>query len=168
MTKPGRYKIADTLLIGSDTTIRCAPGVTFVKSDEGKKFSHILLNRGALTRTYDKNITFENVNVLHNGNRPFLEVVTPVDSVTLINCDLNQTNLAFVPWSTDMLGPMAVTMLGCRFRATGDYTLFRGGITGKRVMVKTAQSQWFSPGFHARFDGPCDWKAESDLPGLKK
>ena len=44
-----------------------------------------------------KNITFENVNVLHSGNRPFLEVVTPVDSVTFINCDLNQTNLAFVP-----------------------------------------------------------------------
>ena len=37
VTKPGRYRIADTLLIGSDTTIRCAPGVVFVKSDEGKK-----------------------------------------------------------------------------------------------------------------------------------
>ena len=419
VTKPGRYKIADTLLIGSDTTVRCAPGVVFVKSDEGKKFSHILLNRGALTRTYDrnivlegftlevngmdldtwmvyglrgqvaffyvkdlkitrfrcpdlgtcqfcihvctfedlliedviidgmkdgihlgrgrrftirdcrfktgddpvalnghdyaesnpemgwiedglvenchelydprikvgffcrilagawtdwregmevqqsdtvvsngrmyrfrmsdrasgktfvskvrpthetgtrllddgcewtmtqtdvcytagcrnlvfrdiwieqprvafcihydkdvwsrsyypgaevpvqKNITFENVNVLHNGTRPFLEVVTPVDSVTFINCDLNLTNLAFVPWSTDMVGPMAVTMLGCRFRAKGDYTLFKGGIAGKPVTVKTAQSQWFSPDFRARFDGPCDWRSESDLPGLK-
>ena len=32
VTKPGRYKIADRLLIGSDTTVRCAPAT---KSREG-------------------------------------------------------------------------------------------------------------------------------------
>lgn len=115
-----------------------------------------------------KNISFENVNVLHDGAYPFFSVVTPVDSVTMVNCDLNKTNLEFVPWSTDMVGPMAVTMLGCRFRAKGDYTFFKGGIPGKPVTIKTAQSQWFEPDFRAKFDGPCEWQTESDLPGLRR
>ena len=63
---------------------------------------------------------------------------------------------------------MAVTMIGCRFRAKGDYTLFKGGIPGKPVTIKTAQSQWFEPDFRAKFDGPCQWQAESDLPGLRR
>ena len=65
--RPGDYKIASTVLIGDDTTLDCGAGVRFVKSLEGKKFSHVILNRGALTKTWNRNIVIRGLEIVVNG-----------------------------------------------------------------------------------------------------
>lgn len=67
VTKPGDYKIADTVFIGDDTSLICANGVRFVKSDEGKKFAHVILNKGALTKTWNSHITIRGLHIVVNG-----------------------------------------------------------------------------------------------------
>lgn len=65
--KPGTYKIAGTAFIGSNTSLICSPGVIFQKVNERGVFSHILLNKGALTKTWDKHIRVEGLQVSVNG-----------------------------------------------------------------------------------------------------
>lgn len=66
--KPGRYRLSGTVFIGSDTRLECAPGVVLVKvADEEGPFSHVILNRGALTKTWDRNITVAGLEIAVNG-----------------------------------------------------------------------------------------------------
>ena len=64
---PGDYRIANTVFIGDNTTLDCATGVRFVKSDEGKRFAHVLLNKGALTKTWNHNIVVRGLEIVVNG-----------------------------------------------------------------------------------------------------
>ena len=61
LTEPGIYRIAATVLIKSDTRLIFGHGVRLQKVDEAGPFCHVLLNRGALTRTFDERITIENL-----------------------------------------------------------------------------------------------------------
>ena len=65
--RPGRYRISGTVFIGSNTTLACAPGVVFVKTDEEGKFSHVICNKGARTKTYDENIEIHGLEIAVNG-----------------------------------------------------------------------------------------------------
>lgn len=114
-----------------------------------------------------KNIVFDNVNVLHGARKPILAIETPVDSVTFQNCDINKCCL-WITTGEGPVGPTKISLLGCRFRAEGDYMLAGGGPAGKEVLLKTAGSQHWAPDFKARVDGPAHWTVDSDLPGLRK
>lgn len=67
VNRPGRYKIADTVFIGDNTSLVCGAGVVFVKSDEGKKFAQVILNKGALTKTWNSNIEITGLDISVNG-----------------------------------------------------------------------------------------------------
>lgn len=66
INEPGVYKVAGTVYIGSDTTLRFENGVVIQKVDEEGGFMHILLNKGALSGTCDENIRIENIHVVVN------------------------------------------------------------------------------------------------------
>lgn len=57
--KPGVYRVSGTLFLDSDTDLRFGEGVVLqrARNDAGVAATHVLLNRGALTRTYDENIS---------------------------------------------------------------------------------------------------------------
>lgn len=114
-----------------------------------------------------KNITFDNVNVLHNAKKAVLAIETPVDSVTFQNCDFNKSCI-WIATGGRSVGPTKISLLGCRFRAEGDYMLAGGGYEGKDVLLKTSCSQYWTEDFKARVDGPSRWIVDSDLPGLRK
>ena len=61
---PGVYDLNDTVLLDSDTRLVCAPGVVFRKV---APYCNVLTNRGALTKTYNENITLEGLEVSVNG-----------------------------------------------------------------------------------------------------
>ncbi len=65
--KPGRYRIAHTVFIGDNTSLTCGNGVVFVKTNEGKAFSHLILNKGALTKTWNRNIEISGLEISVNG-----------------------------------------------------------------------------------------------------
>lgn len=65
--EPGEYKIAGSVYVGSYTTLKFANGVYLKKVDEVGKFTHVLLNKGALTKKYDEHIRIENLHVIVNN-----------------------------------------------------------------------------------------------------
>lgn len=67
VSQPGTYKIAGTVFIGSHTSIIFGHNVFLKKSDEQGPFSHVLLNKGALTKTYDEHISVEGLSIIVNG-----------------------------------------------------------------------------------------------------
>lgn len=72
VSKPGTYKFAETVYIGSNTTLDFGNGVFIKKVDEKRVFFHIILNKGALTKTYDENIVIKGLKIIVNGiDKPF-------------------------------------------------------------------------------------------------
>ena len=67
ITRPGIYRVAGTSFIGSDTAVHFAPGVYLKKEAEAGPFSHVILNKGARTRTYDQNITIDGLQIIVNN-----------------------------------------------------------------------------------------------------
>lgn len=67
VSHPGIYKVAGTLYIGSNTTLEFGNGVIIQKVDEKGTFAHVILNKGALTRTYDEHIALRGMNLSVNG-----------------------------------------------------------------------------------------------------
>jgi hypothetical protein len=67
ISRPGTYKLAGTVFIGSHTALVCGANVALMKVDEQGPFSHVLLNKGALTKTYDEHIAVTGLNVIVNG-----------------------------------------------------------------------------------------------------
>ena len=65
--RPGIYKISGTVYLGSDTTLEFGNGVFLKKTDESGPFMHVLLNKGALTKTYDEHIAVEGLQIIVNG-----------------------------------------------------------------------------------------------------
>jgi hypothetical protein len=67
VSKPGTYKIAGTVYLGSYTTLRFGNDVVLQKVDEQGLFTHVFLNKGALNKTYDENIVIEGLQISVNG-----------------------------------------------------------------------------------------------------
>ncbi|MCF7687410.1 MAG: hypothetical protein K9N01_03820 [Cephaloticoccus sp.] len=67
VTVPGCYRIAGTVYLGSHTALKFGHGVTLQKVDEAGPFTHVLLNKGALTKTYDEHILVEGLSLQVNG-----------------------------------------------------------------------------------------------------
>ncbi|WP_068609431.1 glycoside hydrolase family protein [Paenibacillus swuensis] len=67
VSKPGTYKLARTVYMGSYTTLIFGNDTRVQKEDEEGSFSHVILNKGALTKTYDQHISIENLHILVNG-----------------------------------------------------------------------------------------------------
>tara|TARA_Y100001972_G_scaffold129031_1_gene193563 strand:+ start:1053 stop:2483 length:1431 start_codon:yes stop_codon:yes gene_type:complete len=67
VSKPGVYKIAKTIYIGSNTTLEFGNGVVLKKVDENGLFTHVLLNKGAPQKKYDENIVISGLSIMVNG-----------------------------------------------------------------------------------------------------
>ena len=67
VSQPGVYKVAGTTFIGSNTTLDFGKGVILQKVDEVGLFTHVLLNKGALTRTWDEHITVKGLQISVNN-----------------------------------------------------------------------------------------------------
>lgn len=65
--KPGTYEISDCILIGDNTSIICANGVYFRRNNSETETSYVFANKGAYTRTYNKNIKLLGVKIICNG-----------------------------------------------------------------------------------------------------
>jgi hypothetical protein len=72
VSKPGTYKVSGTAYIGDNTSLVFGAGVVLEKSNENGRFTHVFLNKGAMSRTYNQNITIAGLDLRVNGvDRPF-------------------------------------------------------------------------------------------------
>ncbi|MCX5642115.1 MAG: hypothetical protein NTY10_02585 [Candidatus Omnitrophica bacterium] len=62
--KPGVYDLNNTVFLDSNTKLICAPGVIFRKV---APYCNVLINRGALTKEYNENITIDGLEISVNG-----------------------------------------------------------------------------------------------------
>ena len=67
VSQPGTYKMAGTVYIGSKTSLIFGNNIFLKKVNEQGVFSHVIVNKGAVTRTYDENITVEGLQIIVNG-----------------------------------------------------------------------------------------------------
>ncbi|WP_157687386.1 glycoside hydrolase family protein [Pedobacter psychrophilus] len=65
--KPGTYKLAGTVYIGDSTSLIFGDGVVIKKVAENGIFCQVILNKGALTKTYNKHISIIGMNLMVNG-----------------------------------------------------------------------------------------------------
>ena len=73
--KSGTYKLAGTVYIGSNTTLDFGDNVLIKKVNEKGTFTHVILNKGALTKKYDEHISIKGLNIIVNGqDKPFSDV----------------------------------------------------------------------------------------------
>jgi len=67
VSKPGVYEVAGTVYVGANTSLNFGNGVFLKKVWDQGPFSHVLLNKGALTKTYDEHISVEGLQIIVNG-----------------------------------------------------------------------------------------------------
>jgi hypothetical protein len=67
VSQPGTYKVAAPIYVGSHTHLTFGKGVFLKKVDEQGLFAQVLINRGALTKVHDENITVEGLHIIVNG-----------------------------------------------------------------------------------------------------
>jgi hypothetical protein len=66
ITQPGVYKLAGTVYVGSHTSLEFGNNVVVEKVNEIGSFTHVLLNKGALTKVYDTNIRISGLQISVN------------------------------------------------------------------------------------------------------
>jgi hypothetical protein len=73
VARPGVYPLAGTVYVGSHTSLMFGAGVALKKVNEKGEFCHVLLNKGARTKTWDTHIAITGLHVIVNGmdNRRF-------------------------------------------------------------------------------------------------
>lgn len=67
VSKPGIYHLAATVYLGSHTSLVFGNGVIVKKVAENGPFTHVFLNKGALTRVPDTGISIDGLNLSVNG-----------------------------------------------------------------------------------------------------
>jgi hypothetical protein len=67
ISKVGTYKMAGTVYIGDNTSLVFGTGVIIEKSNEAGRFTHVFLNKGALTRIYNHNISLTGLDIRVNN-----------------------------------------------------------------------------------------------------
>ena len=67
VSRPGIYKVAGTIFVGGHTKLIFGNDVFLKKVAEQGAFTHVILNKGALTKTYDEDIAIEGLQIIVNG-----------------------------------------------------------------------------------------------------
>ena len=66
VSEPGTYKISSSLYVESNTSLIFGKGVYLKKVDEQGVFAQVLINKGALSRSYNENIAVEGLHIIVN------------------------------------------------------------------------------------------------------
>lgn len=64
---PGDYNISGTVFLFNNTKLVFGKGVRIVKDDSNGDFSHVFINEGVTSRTYNHNIELDGLNLVVNG-----------------------------------------------------------------------------------------------------
>lgn len=67
VSRPGTYQVVGTVYIGSHTSLVFGNNVFLKKVVEKEPFSHVLVNKGAVTRIADEQISVEGLQIIVNG-----------------------------------------------------------------------------------------------------
>lgn len=118
-------------------------------------------------------LVFENINVLHNRNVPFIGVATPLDSISVSNCSLRNLGTGFSFTAPKSLtgaevGRTQIQISNCRFYQEKNWMLVWNGVKDKEIEVKASGNMWYHPAFKANAWSSGPLSVTSDLLGTFK
>ena len=87
---PGEYRLCRTIFLDSDTELEFAEGAVLSRAEdsEGTAARFVLLNRGALIRKYDENISIKGLNLRCNGIDTGTHRQTDIPTIVGLCCQL--------------------------------------------------------------------------------
>ncbi len=114
-------------------------------------------------------LSFDNVRMLHKGNKDFLSINTPVDLMTITNSVFEDNSIHFHSnKAMQEYLPTKVNLIGCIFKKTGPFNLLVNEVENKLIELRTTASAEMSPDFKALVvEGDGKVTTHSDLRGLK-
>ena len=116
-----------------------------------------------------RQLTFDNIRVLHNEAVDFIETESQMDVLTITNCSLRDNSIRFrSDPDVEESGTTIVNMVGCVFNKRGSMDLLVNEAERKEIVLKTSASAEISPDFVARVvPGTARITVDSDLTGLR-
>jgi hypothetical protein len=117
-----------------------------------------------------ENLLIDNARVLYDAPSDFLQIRTPVDTVTIANSTLRRNGISFFTNQamTDY-GRTRINMVGCVLAHPGPLNLLVNRVPGKQIALKTSGSLELSESFKASVvAGEGNVTVDSDLTGLRK
>ncbi|MBN1863644.1 MAG: hypothetical protein JW808_01950 [Victivallales bacterium] len=114
-------------------------------------------------------LSFRNINILHDKDVPLFNVATPVDSITISESSIRNNPVAFKGDFAGKSHTTHVSFIGCTFRHGNRMDIITCS-GSRRISLKTATSNIIHESFSARIasDGCSSCSIDSDLPGLRK
>ena len=137
----------------------------------------IHFDNGSWSRSYypgaeiplQKQLVFDNIRVLHDGTRDFMDVNTPIDAITICNSSLKNGEIKFRSNKAmpDYL-PTRINIYGTVFNAKGEMDLLDNTVDNKIIYLNTSNNIETNSDFVAKVDsGKGKVIIDSDLTGLK-
>ena len=117
-----------------------------------------------------ENIHIDNARVLYDAPADFLQIRTPVDTVSVANSTLRNNRITFLSnRAMRDYQKTRINMTGCVFTHPGALDLLVNQVPGKAVEFRTSGSVVLSDAFRAAVvAGGGRIAADTDLPGLRK
>ena len=96
------------------------------------------------------NIVFDNIRVLHDGNRTFLSLRSPVNVVTITNSNLRNSGMEVrqVEYLKNTQ-PTTINIFNSAFHPDGELLLLENKVENKTVFLNTANNSVTNQGFAA-------------------
>ncbi len=161
VSRHGIYDLERTVYLDSDTTLRFGAGVWIRKVAPDGPFTHVLLNRGAMSRTCDRAITVDGLRLIVNSvDHCAHEIFGLRGQLAFFHVrDLRVTGFRCY----DL--PTQISLVGCTFDATGDTPLLDNEVPGKSIVLHASASLLLNNKFKARIvDCGGDVQIHGDLP----
>lgn len=122
-------------------------------------------------------MVLDNVKVMYDRNIPLIQIVSPVNMITITNSRLKNIGLrfhgneVFPKYLKDHAFPdylkTTINIHGCIFLHDGEMVLLQNTAKGKQIDLKTSSSSELGEGFSAKvIPGGGDIRVQSDLTGL--
>jgi hypothetical protein len=98
-------------------------------------------------------LVFENCRVTNDAGRLFLRVNTPIDTISILNCSLNNNPIGISARDglTDY-GATSINLVGCVFNYDGEMTVLENLVPGRVITYKTSGSMVSKAGFRAKIN----------------
>ena len=143
------------------------PRIAFSVHFDNDKYSRSYYP-GAPTPAQEQ-LTFDNIRVLHDENKEFLSIATPMDVLTISNSSFRnnairfKTNNAMKEYSKTK-----INLYGCTFNYNGPMDLVVNEVNQKEIEIKTSSNMEYHDEFTANVvPGQGSIRTHSDLKGLK-
>ncbi len=116
-----------------------------------------------------ENLLFDNINVLYDEKMDWLAIATPVDMLSVVNCNIRDNRISFRGDAMPDYQKTIINITNTVFNKEGEMEFLTNNIkTGKKIILKTSSNIEMHDDFSAKVTpGNGEIIIDSDLSGLR-